>query len=86
MKAPKLHCLLVVLFLIFTFQLSLAQVISAPRLTSSLGDASVISFCVSETLTFSAFGDTGPNPLDFDFSPFRRNNRGLHKRLQTDNY
>ena len=24
--------------------------------------------------------------LTFDFSPFRRNNRGLFKRLQTDNY
>ena len=24
--------------------------------------------------------------LTFDFSPFRRNNRGLYKRLQTDNY
>ena len=100
-----------------------AQVLTVPKLNSTLGNTSVINTCNAGTVTFTVTGDTGPNALgvgiglavenfdfgvqfnaplrkinqvyapsvfelyfSFDFSPFRRNNRGVYKRLQIDNY
>ena len=66
MKFPKL--LYTTILLLFTQYATLcAQVISAPRLTSTLGNASTITYCSSSTITFTASGDVGSTALEYEF-------------------
>ena len=132
MKFPRLLCS-VTLFLLMQLTAVEAQVLTVPKLNSTLGNTATITTCDAGTVTFTATGDSGPTPIDvefridrggtiiyplgigrqsittfatntlqdgdiiyapsvfelyfsFDFSPFRRNNRGVYKRLQIDNY
>lgn len=66
MKSPKLLCF-VTLFLLFQLSAVKAQVVTVPRLTSTLGDGSTITVCESDTVTFTATGDSGPTALDVEF-------------------
>ena len=133
MKFPRLLCS-VTLLLLMQLTAVEAQVLTVPKLNSTLGNTATITTCDAGTVTFTTTGDIGPTALDvefridrggtiiyplgapgpqpvtsfstnslqdgdivyapsvfelyfsFDFSPFRRNNRGVYKRLQIDNY
>ena len=68
MKFPKLRSLITFLFfflsgIIFTY----SQVLSPPTLSSSHGSGAIISVCVSDTVTFTAVGDSGPTANDVEF-------------------
>ncbi|MDG2491914.1 MAG: hypothetical protein P8M60_04045 [Flavobacteriaceae bacterium] len=71
---------------------SYGQILILPILSSSSGSGPIISICDSETVTFTSTGDVGVTHLNFefnisfDFSVYRRNNRGGYKRLSIDNY
>lgn len=71
MKSPKLLCS-ITLFLLFQLSAVEAQVVTTPRLTSTLGDGPTITVCESDTVTFTATGDSGPTPLQASFSINRR--------------
>lgn len=66
MKFPKLRCFLT-LFLLSWHIAIFAQVVTVPKLTSSLGSLSTITLCNSGTVTFTASGDEGSNNLLFEF-------------------
>ena len=67
MKSPKLLCS-ITLFLLFQLTAVEALVLTTPRLTSTLGDGPTITVCESDTVTFTATGDSGPTPLQASFS------------------
>ena len=65
MKFPKLPCL--VLLLSLQYLTAVAQVITIPTLSSSQGSTSTITFCIFDTVTFTATGDSGLTPLEYEF-------------------
>ena len=71
MKSPKLLCS-ITLFLLFQLTAVEAQIVTTPRLTYTLGDGPTITVCESDTVTFTATGDSGPTPLQASFSINRR--------------
>lgn len=66
MKFPRLLCS-ITLFLLMQLTAVEAQVLTVPKLNSTLGNTSVINTCNAGTVTFTVTGDTGPNALDVEF-------------------
>ena len=65
MKFPKLPCL--VLLLLLQCLTAVAQVITIPTLSSSLGSTSTITLCQFDSVIFTATGDSGLTPLEYEF-------------------
>ena len=66
MKSPKLLCS-ITLFLLFQLTAVKAQVLTVPKLNSTLGNTATITTCDAGTVTFTATGDSGPTALDVEF-------------------
>lgn len=58
MKYPKLHNYALIVVLLTGFNVLFSQAVIAPSLISNLGSDSTITVCASDTVTFTASGDT----------------------------
>lgn len=72
MKFPQLRCQLTIFcsLLLWTIS-SYGQILTLPILSSYFGSGPIISICDSETVTFTATGDVGVSPLNFEFKIVR---------------
>ena len=66
MKFPTLLCS-VTLLLLMQLTAEEAQVLTVPKLNSTLGNTATINTCDAGTVTFTATGDSGPTALDVEF-------------------
>ena len=66
MKFPRLLCS-VTLLLLTQLTAVEAQVLTVPKLNSTLGNTATITTCDAGTVTFTATGDSGPSPIGVEF-------------------
>jgi len=66
MKFPRLLCS-VTLLLLMQLTAVQAQILTVPKLNSTLGNTATITTCDAGTVTFKATGDSGPTALDVEF-------------------
>ena len=66
MKFPRLLCS-VTLLLLMQLTAVEEQVLTVPKLNSTLGNTATITTCDAGTVTFTATGDSGPTALDVEF-------------------
>ena len=66
MKFPRLLCS-VILLLLMQLTAVKVQVLTVPKLNSTLGNTATITTCDAGTVTFTATGDSGPTALDVEF-------------------
>ena len=72
MKFPKLRRLPTILFFFLSGIISInSQVLNPSTLTSSHGSGPTIYVCDSDTVTFTAMGDSGATPNDVEFRIIR---------------